>query len=52
MLKNVLATIGLAVVLKASFDLYLKYKQMSERMIPGASRPPAGSDVLIAWLFN
>ncbi|EJM77185.1 hypothetical protein [Pseudomonas sp. GM55] len=28
MLKNVLATIGLAVVLKASLDLYLKYKQM------------------------
>ncbi|MNG12167.1 hypothetical protein D3C84_957620 [compost metagenome] len=28
MLKNVLATVGLAVVLKASFDLYLKYKQM------------------------
>ncbi|WP_448118452.1 hypothetical protein [Pseudomonas serbica] len=28
MLKNLLATVGLAVVLKASFDLYLKYKKM------------------------
>lgn len=28
MLKNVMATIGLVVVLKASFDLHLKYKQM------------------------
>jgi hypothetical protein len=33
MLRNVMATIGLAVVLKASFDLYLKYKQM-ERVLP------------------
>lgn len=30
MLKNVMAAIGLAVVLKASFDLYLKYKQMEQ----------------------
>ncbi|WP_255916944.1 MULTISPECIES: hypothetical protein [unclassified Pseudomonas] len=29
MLKNVLATVGLAAVLKASLDLYLKYKQMA-----------------------
>lgn len=28
MLKNVLATVGLVVVLKMSFDLYQKYKQM------------------------
>lgn len=28
MLKNVLATVGLVVVLKKSFDLYQKYKQM------------------------
>ena len=28
MLKNVLATVGLFVVLKKSFDLYQKYKQM------------------------
>lgn len=28
MLKSVLATVGLFVVLKKSFDLYQKYKQM------------------------
>lgn len=28
MLKNVLATVGLVVVLKKSFDLYQKYKKM------------------------
>lgn len=28
MVKNVLAAVGLAVVLKKSFDLYQKYKQM------------------------
>ena len=28
MLKNVLASVGLVVVLKKSFDLYQKYRQM------------------------
>jgi hypothetical protein len=28
MLKNVLAAVGLGVVLKKSFDLYRRYKQM------------------------
>jgi hypothetical protein len=30
MLKNVLATVGLAVVLKTSFDLYRQYKKMEQ----------------------
>lgn len=42
MLKNVLATVGLAVVLKASFDLYLKYKQMERENDTWRKSAPGG----------
>lgn len=46
MLKNVLATVGLVVVLKKSFDLYQKYKQMERENDIWRRQPLAGIDSL------